>query len=285
MTTQTEALFSHPVNPIWWIGGIQMNGDNETFGEDQNSQSDGRSPYERSTIAFPYFDLDEGVRMAKAMSRNVGSSEAADEQLAAWLGLSPKSSGYRGRLAATRLFGLLDQTNDGNHQLTDLGLKIVSDQHARAAKANAFEGVPLFKKVYDQWRGQQLPPPAGLERTMMQMGVAQKQTARARQVLERSAESAGYFEQGRDRLVRPGVKQEKLDTTPPPPPGGKGNGGGFGEHDPLIIGIFQKLPPRDTDWPMKDRITWLKTASLVFELVYGLQGNIRIEPADKDGEA
>ena len=57
-----------------------------------------------------------------------------------------------------------------------------------------------------------LPPAAALEREMGQLGVASKQTGKARQAFERSAEQAGFFAHGADRLVMP-VGLEKPDTS------------------------------------------------------------------------
>jgi hypothetical protein len=50
-----------------------------------------------------------------------------------------------------------------------------------------------------------------------------------------------------------------------------GNGagdGGFGDHDPLVLGLFRKLPEPDEDWPAKDRLKWLQTGANIFDLVY-----------------
>jgi hypothetical protein len=51
-----------------------------------------------------------------------------------------------------------------------------------------------------------------------------------------------------------------------PPNRGKGGGGDIGDHDPLILGLFQKLPERDADWTAKDRLKWLQTAANIFDL-------------------
>jgi hypothetical protein len=59
-----------------------------------------------------------------------------------------------------------------------------------------------------------------------------------------------------------------------------GNGGGdIGDHDPLILGLFRKLPPPDADWPAKDRLKWLQTAANIFDLVYKGEGGIVVSSA------
>jgi hypothetical protein len=252
-----------------------MAGAEETTEKVAQAKGDQRPSYERSTISFPYFDLSDAIRMAEAISTNVGGGDCSDDQLAAWLDLSPKSSGYRARLSAARLFGLIESGKESDHRLTELGLATLDEARRRSAKADAFTTVPLFKRVYEQWRGQQLPPAAALERAMVQMGVADKQTARARQVLERSAQEAAYFEQGRDRLVRPGVKEEKPSPQPPLPGGGSGGGGFGGGHkppspdvDPIIAGLLARLPKSGDVWPEQDRDLWLELLKGSFKIIY-----------------
>jgi hypothetical protein len=61
------------------------------------------------------------------------------------------------------------------------------------AKARAFLAVPLYKAVYEKYKGGVLPPAAALERDLVALGVAEKQKGRAGQVFERSAEQAGLL--------------------------------------------------------------------------------------------
>jgi hypothetical protein len=64
-----------------------------------------------------------------------------------------------------------------------------------------------------------------------------------------------------------------------------GNGagdGGFGDHDPLVLGLFRKLPEPDEDWPAKDRLKWLQPAANIFDLVYKGEGGITVSLARAD---
>jgi hypothetical protein len=45
-------------------------------------------------------------------------------------------------------------------------------------------------------------------------------------------------------------------------------------HDPLILGLFRKLPGPEEDCPAKDRLKWLQTAANIFELVHKAEGGI-----------
>jgi hypothetical protein len=79
------------------------------------------------------------------------------------------------------------------------------------------------------------------------------------------------------------------DAPPPPPPpqdentnrDRKGNGGGgdLGNHDPLILGLFRKLPEPEADWPASARLKWLQTAANIFDLVYKGEGGIVVSLA------
>ena len=229
-------------------------------------EGDGR---QRSTIGFPYADLGDAVELAEAIHGNVGSASCEDEQLAAWLGLSAKSSGYRVRVAAARMFGLISSPESGVYALTELGKKVVDPQRARGGKADAFLQVPLFRKVYEDHKGGSIPPPAAIERVIETAGVAPKQKGRARQVLERSAEQAGFFEHGRDRLVKPGVKEDtKTPRTEDKKPSGGGGDGEGGELHPFILGLLKTLPTPGSNWPETERVKWLSTASQIFGLIY-----------------
>ena len=114
------------------------------------------------------------------------------------------------------MFGLIDSTTDGDIFLSDLGRRIVDPTQQRRASVDAFLQVPLYFAVYNAFKGQALPPPAALERQITSMGVAEKQKSRARQVFEKSAEQAGFFEQGRNRLVKPGFVEAPTKEPPAP---------------------------------------------------------------------
>ncbi|MCY3828730.1 MAG: hypothetical protein OXF89_06310 [Rhodospirillaceae bacterium] len=236
---------------------------------------------ERSRIAFPYMALDEAVDVAKAIHKNVGLGECADDQLAPWLGLSPKSSGYRTRISAAKMFGLIEGVPSAAYKLADLGLRVVDSTQQSVAKSEAFLRVPLFNAVYERFRGNALPGPTGLESEFVSLGVPQKQTSKARWAFEKSAQSAGYFHKGNDRLVKPGFVEEAARPSESMKGGeettqSRGRVGGDERH-PLIEGLLATLPPKDGNWPVEERVVWLKTAATGFDLIYGIEGTIKIE--------
>ncbi len=267
-----------------------MIGKNETIDDEIEDGDDSQGgAKQRSTIGFPYMNLDDAVEVANAIHNNVGTGECDDDQLAPWLKLSPKSSGYRTRIYTARMFGLIEPSSLGGHKLSQLGRSIVDRNQARAAKADAFLRVPLYRAVFDNYRGGVLPPPAAFERDIVGLGVAEKQKGRARQVFEKAAEQAGYFEQGKDRLVRPGNgggKGAPIDPPPPPPGGGgsKGSGGGGGEEPPdrhaLIEALVDVLPKPGDTFSIDDLADWLRAAEVNMRIVYKIKGRVKIEVAD-----
>lgn len=233
--------------------------------------ADAQSKRERSTIEFPYMDLETAVAVARAMFARNGDGAVASDELATELGLSATSSGFRVRVSVAKLFGFItsDRSSEG-YSLTQLGLKLQDPNQERVAKVEAFLTVPLFNRVYESFRGIQLPPASAMERRLVELGVAQKQSERARQVMERSADYAGFFASGRERLVRPAnsnlPKNGDEEGLPPkvplvekdPDPG----------VDPIINGLLARLPRSGAVWPKAQRGLWLKLLEGSFELIY-----------------
>ncbi len=159
---------------------------------------------ERSTIEFPYLDLDAAVEVAQGVHQVAGSSCGWD-QLAAQMGQTAKGGGFRLRVMTAKTFGFVTY-GQGTVTLTDLGQRLNDPQQEKAAKADGFLRVPLYNKIYEQFKNGTLPPADALENEIVKMGVAPKQKGKARQAFQRSANSAGYFWSGPNRLVRPAIK-------------------------------------------------------------------------------
>lgn len=250
--------------------------------ESQDSESDPKSETgkrEQSTISFPYLDLSEGIKIAKAVFAVHGTTCQID-QAAAQLKESPTSSSFRSKIATAKIFGLVT-TGQGSLTLTPLGSQISDALQENRARADAFLTVPLYKAVYEKFRGTALPPTQGLEAALVSLGVAEKQKERARQILQRSAQQAGFFQFGTDRLVPPPLKgsaaapapaanedtSESSDAAEGPDKRKPKDSGGSGYH-PFIEGLLRKLPPAESDWPMDGRAKWLDAAVKIFDLMY-----------------
>ena len=247
--------------------------------ESNNSQSDDDAgKKDRSTIQFPYLALEEVIALAKGVQA-VGGSSCQVDQLAAHLNQKPDTGSFRQKLGTAKMFGLTTHSM-GTVTLTPLGTRICDPQQEQAAKAESFLTIPLYQKVYEEFKGISLPPPSGLEAAMVTMGVAPKQKTTARQVFHRSATLAGFFWSSKDRLVQPPIKNATAgaaiqppaaNLTPPkgsiaPPKKDGGNGGGG--DDPAIQGLIKRLPPPDSDWPLEKQAKWLLAISHAFEIIY-----------------
>lgn len=232
---------------------------------------------ERSSIDFAYGDLDDAIEVARAIHDNAGT-ECETEQLAAFMGQTSTSGAFRTKVTTSGVFGVTINER-GKVRLSPLGQRLLNPQQERQARAEAFLNVELYKAVYEKYKGNLLPPAVALEREMALLGVAQKQASRARQAFDRSAQQAGFYAQGRDRLVAPTIRTDM----PPAKPtgedtaGGKGeksedqnggNDGGGGKLHPFIRGLLETLPQPKGDWKAEQRAEWLQAAAQVFKLIY-----------------
>jgi hypothetical protein len=205
---------------------------------------------------------------------SAGGTSCRIEQLAGELKLQANGGGFRLRLQTARIFGLVTYDR-ATVTLTTTGHKVCDPKQAAAGRAEAFLAVPLYERIYEQFKGIVLPGNAGIENAMGSLGVSPKQKGKARQVFQRSAQQADFFAHGADRLVFPSLKAGSAAEPDPQRKGEKlnkeGNGGsgsGGGPYDPLIAGLLNRLPPVDSAWPMAERRKWLQTAAMNFEMLY-----------------
>lgn len=232
--------------------------------------SDGKR--EMSTIAFPYQDLDEAIEIAKTVHQLHGSS-CTVEQIAAHLEQSSTSSSFKMKISAAKIFKLVT-VSQGSVTLTPLGTRICDPNQEKLARVDAFLSVPLYSAVYNNFKTTTLPPASGLEATLGTLGVAEKQRERARQILQRSAQEAGFFQFGTERLVMPAIKASApapaVAPVEEPEPEKKRKQKDDEDEDlhPFIKGLLTKLPKPDEEWTQEGRAKWLETAANIFDLLY-----------------
>src|SRR5437667_10921110 len=73
-------------------------------GKEEKAEKDARG---RSTIAFPYLDLEDAEEIASAIHTNAGTG-CSIEQLAGFLNQSARGGGFRIRILSAKTFGLID---------------------------------------------------------------------------------------------------------------------------------------------------------------------------------
>ncbi len=256
----------------------QSAGDNaqsETAGANAGSR-------ERSTIEFPYNDLDDAIEIARAIHTHAGTS-ATLSQLAAFVNQPVSSGTFRLRVSNARTFGLTENERR-EVRLTPLGRTIADPAQEPMARADAFLHVPLYRRIFEHHDGYTLPGAGPFERFMREVGVSPKQTGKARQAFMRSARQAGFFAHGEDRLVRPSFpggpstrpieaardgEKEKSKTG--------GGGDGTPPRHPLIEGMFQSLPPNGQPWTLDEAADWLHAAAYNLRFAYKLKGKLTVD--------
>jgi hypothetical protein len=276
-----------------------MTGEKVDFGQAANAAAardeQDKDVRERSTIDFPYMPLDAAMEVVRAIYSRCGFGSCYQDELAAEMGQTI-SGAFRQKTSAARTFGIVAKDGRSAFVLTDLGKRIVAVETEKAARVEAFLNVALYNAIYEKFRGHNLPPAKALEREMESLGVSRKQTDRARQAFERSAQYAGFFDSGKERLVRPRMDSSGTGTvdvqrpaeapyeTPQQKPAyGSGNGGPPPppEIDPIIQGLINRLPHSGDKWPKAKRKLWLQILENSFDLVYE-DGELDQNPVDAD---
>lgn len=221
-----------------------------------------KSAREQGGIEFPYVSIDSATSVARVLLQ-LGAVPVERDQIAAQLGHTMSGS-FVNKMSAAKMFGLIEGPASSKYRLTQLGHAILDTSRSPAARAEAFLNVPLYRKIYDGFRNVQLPPrPGGIEQTMVEFGVPQKQKDKARRAFENSARQAGFFSHGKDRLVAPVIvpvtpnaatteeatktksnAEEQHSTTLPSP----------AEH-PFVKGLLLSLPEKlQENWTAVQRV-------------------------------
>jgi hypothetical protein len=249
-----------------------------------SDQPEGKAPRDVSTVQFPYSDLDEALTIARTIHQE-GGHPLSREQIAIRLNQKPTSGAFITKVSAGKMFGFLEAAPQNKLQITSLGYEALDgdESRARAARAEAFLNVELYRKLYDQFRSTHLPPRhLGLEQALVGFGVAPKQKTNARYAFDRSAKQAGYFDHGMDRLVEPVVSHRRRDSAgenrppPSPPPTPPADKPPEAELDGVITALIEKLPTEGT-WDVDERVAWLRMMAMAFDMAYGRMAAIKIE--------
>lgn len=222
--------------------------------------------YLRSTIGFPYSSLKDAELIAHELHDKWGG-KASPDQLAAGLTSSTRSGAFRIKVATARICGAVSVVR-GSVGLTDLGQRLIDPQTRDAARVEAFMAVPLFAALTEEYKGVMLPPDSGLEQKISDLGVSAKQTAKARQAFQKSAEQAGFFRHGRQRLVPPAglrVSAEGVDQ------GQAANGGGetlrTGALPAPLVDLWLTLLDEGQSWSAEQIQEFLKAARMLRDVM------------------
>lgn len=255
-------------------------------GSDARHDTAKRSSHDRSDIKFPYTHLEDALAIAQAI-REGGGIPLSRDQIAGILNVMPSSGGFALKISAARTFHLVESI-DGKFKLSDLGERVLSsdESEARKARQEAFLTIELYQKTFDQYRNRSLPPrPHGLENAFVSFGVPPKQKDKARLAFERSAQFAGFFHAGKDRLVEPiipgsssfnrrqaheasaGSSRMEVPIADPLPTAAQ---------QLLIKGLLERLPHPDEKWTLNERARWLRALAVNLAMIYGAEDDSEI---------
>jgi hypothetical protein len=229
---------------------------------------------ERQVSGFnvPYFNLNDSIEVARVVRENGGRVNR--EQLAGLLKYKSTTSGtFKTCVSAAKAFGTIDQPEPNSDAIiiTKRGTAIVapvSEAEETQAKLDAFMAIPLFKLIYDEYRGRELPADVGLANLFENTHKMLKSRAMpAVKVMMASAETAGLFKingVASRKMVLPLVANSTQHTPNGNPPtgrdigpeprrerdhgGGNGNGGGEipGQVNPAFLALLSGLPAPGT---------------------------------------
>lgn len=197
----------------------------------QSSPSAVKAPQARSDLKFPVYTLIDALAVPRVVHEKAGGA-ASTEQLAAYLEYkSPNNGAFVDRVSAARLFGLVDRIGS-EYVLTARAKQILmpeSDEQARQALVEAFMAVPLFKAVYEAFRGTDLPQGIGMKNALLnRFHVVANRSDVAERTLMKSAEAAGLFSVrgNRSQLIIPPLG--RVHSPAPSDDGGLDGGSGGG---------------------------------------------------------
>lgn len=206
--------------------------------EQLNPQPAASSAPASAGTRFPGYDLTTCTEVARSLYMKAGG-QATPDALASYLGYKGTNNGaYLTKVAAARYFGLIHKVGSV-FMPTPLAHQILSPVYpldAKKALVEAFLNVELFRKIYDDFKGRELPPEVGMLNAMRnQYGVATARAKDAYRSLMESADTAGFFETrngARTHLIVPSLQGtpqgQKLPSDPEAAELGGGSSGGSG---------------------------------------------------------
>ena len=253
---------------------------------ESGSVSKERKAREVSRYAFPYYDLETAIQVAKALHDRAGG-KASWVQLASYLGHKDEFSGaFRAKVWSTKLFGLV-RIESKIVSATPLGEQLASTRTGLQRDrrlAEAFLNVPLFREVYKRYEDSTLPSTReGLKKALQEtFGVSPRLVSLALKSLEASAEQAGFKGQDPNRLIHPvpiglverdiseepKAEEEKMTLAGAPRVGITREVAMLEGIHPAISGFLQELPSREERWTEDERQRWLDAFTAMIKALY-----------------
>ncbi|MGN1026701.1 MAG: hypothetical protein ACI4P4_09875 [Faecousia sp.] len=110
---------------------------------------------------FPSYTIEEALKIPQAIAKSNAGNPWGSEQIADAISMGARSSSYYYYATASRDYGMTTGTGRGKTiELTSLGRKIVfpeNPEQEAISLAQAFNNIDIFKKVFEYYRGGELP--------------------------------------------------------------------------------------------------------------------------------
>jgi hypothetical protein len=126
---------------------------------------------------FPALTLEESLKVPMAVKIN-GGNPFDTKEVAKACEMGPKNPNFFYLTASSKAYGLTEgSSNTAEISLTDLGRGFVypeSPESRQVHLANAFFNVPVFKDVYEHYKGALIPEMAYLESKLLKLNIPNK---------------------------------------------------------------------------------------------------------------
>ena len=232
----------------------------------------GRKVREVSRYAFPYYNLEIAIEVAKALYDRAGG-KASMAQLASYLEHTDEFSGaFRSKVWGAKLFGLVKITSNIisttplGEQLASLKSGLQRDRRL----AEAFLNVPLFREVYKRYEGSTLPSTReGLKNALYNtFGVPPRIVPVALKTLLMSADQAGFRRENPNRLIHPipvGLVEDEGVAVAKEVPQKEAVPESI---HPAVSGFLLELPSSEEKWTEGERQRWIDAFTAMIKALY-----------------
>jgi hypothetical protein len=165
-------------------------------------------------VEYPHCSWENAIRLAETIS-DLGNN-CSSQSCAAKLGMSAEGGGFNAMKTGAVKFGLISNEN-GKLATTSLFNEMhlaYDNEKKRRLAIGAFLSPPLFKKLWEKYRGRKLPTDMLSKILAADFGVMPKQSERIAFFFESGAKTVGLL--GHDATMLPEIAEEG-DISPQEP--------------------------------------------------------------------